>query len=154
MGAMENAESPSGMCLEFWNRSPNHLIYNQFAAELWWIQQSCCELVLLWLAGLLLTGRWKWFSVHAPFLALAHLNTCLLQCSALVLLSHFWRWGKQGVGQQEHRSAMGLPHAHCAARSLVCSRADRLVRPKNLSILSSCANMGPYSSLITLIRFK
>lgn len=44
---MENAQSPSGMYLEFWNRNPNPLTYNKFAAKLWWIQHSCCELVHL-----------------------------------------------------------------------------------------------------------
>lgn len=154
MGAVENAQSPPGMPLEFCNKNPNHLTYNQFAADLWWIQHSCCQLVLFWSAELLMTGRWKWFLVHAPFLALAHHNTLFLQCSAQVLLSHSWRWGKQGMGQQEHRSATGLPHAHCAAVSLLFSHADRLVPPKPLSVFSRYASLGLYSSLTTLTSFK
>lgn len=35
MGAVENAQSPPGMPLEFWNKNPNHLTHNQFAADLW-----------------------------------------------------------------------------------------------------------------------
>lgn len=61
----------------FGEKNSNHLTYNQFTADLWWIKH------LVWTAAeLLLTVRWKGFSVHATFPGLAYLNTRLLQWSA------------------------------------------------------------------------
>ena len=80
---------------------------NLLAAALWRIKHSQGELVFVWAAELLLTVRWKWFSVHATFPALAHLNTWLSQLSAwevsyyhIVGDGKTKGWVSRGRGQQ------------------------------------------------------
>lgn len=102
---MENAQSPSGMCLEFWNKNPNHLTYNQVCSR-----ALVNTTVLLWTGAFLVSWATVDREVEVVFSPWPFPSSCPSQylaftvlCPGVILIfqdEESKAWVSRSTGQQ------------------------------------------------------